>query len=283
MILLIFIVYYTNDGEEGLIMAVIHGVQGTLTIALMLSIGYLLASRGWFDEKTNSVFSKILINVSLPCVMVSSLMGNFSKNSLFDSGTGLLISFGTILISLIAGTILSIIIKTDRKRYGIFRVMFAFSNTMYIGLPVCLALFGEKGVPYVLLYYLANSSLFWSIGNYMISRDGAKNTSFLTRASIEKIFSPPLITFFITVLLIMLNIKLPTFLRDTFKYMGNLSTPVSMFMIGTIIYSMGIKKIKFDLDMLMTMAGRFVVAPVLVVIGLKIFSVPELMGKVFII
>lgn len=264
-------------------MAVINGIQGALTIALMLFVGYMLAKIGWLDERTNGVFSKILMNVSIPGLMVSNLMENYDRDKLLNSGTGLLIAFGTILISLIAGTIISHIINVNKKRTGIFKIMFAFSNTMYIGLPVNLALFGEKGVPYVLLYYLANTSLFWTIGNYLIRRDTSGDISFFTKESMKKVFSIPLLTFFVTIPFILLDIKLPPFLMNTFKYMGNLSTPMSMLMIGTIIYSMGFKKIKFDRDMVFVMVGRFLVTPLLVVLSLRFFTVPNLMSKVFII
>ena len=42
---------------------------------------------------------------------------------------------------------------------------------MYIGLPVNLALFGDEALPFVLLYFFANTVFFWTVGNYSISHD----------------------------------------------------------------------------------------------------------------
>lgn len=264
-------------------MAFVKGLQGVLGIAIMLSIGYCLAHKGWLDENISGVFSKILMNVSIPCLMISNLLGNFNKDKLLGSGTGLLIAYGTILISLLTGTVLSRIIKVDKSRLGAFRVMFAFSNTMFIGLPVTMALFEEDGVPYLLLYYLANTSLFWTIGNHIVRSDSRQSRPIFTKEGLKNIFTPPLITFMAGLVMVILNIKLPAFLMDVSKYMANLNTPMSMLMIGTIIHSIGIKGIKFDREMIGVMAGRFIVTPLLVVTALRLLPVPDLMGKVFII
>jgi predicted permease len=81
----------------------------------------------------------------------------------------------------------------------------------------------------------------------------------------------------------MLDIKLPSFIMDPFKYMGGLSTPMSMLFIGAVIYSIGLKNIRFDRDMLILLIGRFVITPVIVMLFLHLFNVPALLGKVFII
>lgn len=116
----------------------------------------------------------------------------------------------------------------------------------------------------------------------MIRRDGIEKTPFFTADGIKKIFSPPLVTFFAVIPLILFNIKLPSFFMDTCKYMGNLDTPMLMLMIGTIIHSIGFKQIKLGRDLIQTFIGRFIITLLFVVVALKYVPVDELMGKVFI-
>lgn len=269
---------------------VLNAVEIVISILIMLSMGWGLSHKGWIDERVSGVIPQILMTLALPGLMIYSVTGNFSRDELLHSGTGLFISFLSILLSYGVGMVVSRLSKVELKRRGTFQVMFAFSNTMFIGLPVNLALFGDKSLPYVLIYYIANTTLFWTIGIYSIRKDSALfrgeadvKESIFTLESVRKIFSPPLISFFIAVILIMLEVKLPNFLMDPFKYMGQLSTPLSMLFIGSVIYSMGFRGIKFDKDMILVLAGRFIITPLIVVAFLKVFNVPDLMGKVFVI
>jgi predicted permease len=162
--------------------------------------------------------------------------------------------------------------------------MSAFSNSVFIGIPVCTALFGEKSIGYVLMYYLSSLLLFWTIGAYGISKDApdSRETEF-SSGNMKRIFSPPLIAFLLTVALIMFGIKAPGFILNAGKYMGELSTPMSMLMIGAIICSMGLRSIKLDRDAAVLMILRFIVAPLLVFSLVHFVPAPVLMKKVFVI
>ncbi|WP_411679565.1 AEC family transporter [Clostridium thailandense] len=265
-------------------MAVVNALGSVLSIVIMITVGYVLTSKGWFDEKTSKVFSRLVCNVSLPCLMISDLMGNFDKDKLNSLGKGLIIPFTSIALCYLIAIIVSKIIKVDKNRIGTFRSMFFVSNSIFIGLPVNLALFGSKSIPYVLLYYIANTSFFWTIGAYGISADGqSKKSSIFSKETLKRIVSPPLMGFVVALVFITLNVKLPQFIMDTCKYFGNLTTPVSMLFIGITIYSVDTSEIKINIDMVAIIFGRFIISPILIFVMAYYFPVPELMKKVFVV
>ncbi|MBV7274398.1 AEC family transporter [Clostridium sp. PL3] len=265
-------------------MAVVNALGSVLSIVIMITVGYVLTSKGWFDEKTSKVFSRLVCNVSLPCLMISDLMGNFDKDKLNSLGKGLIIPFTSIALCYLIAIIVSKIIKVDKNRIGTFRSMFFVSNSIFIGLPVNLALFGSKSIPYVLLYYIANTSFFWTIGAYGISADGqSKKSSIFSKETFKRIVSPPLMGFVVALVFITLNVKLPQFIMDTCKYFGNLTTPVSMLFIGITIYSVDTSEIKINIDMVAILFGRFIISPILIFVMAHYFPVPELMKKVFVV
>lgn len=265
-------------------MIIFNAIQSVLTIFIMIAVGYILTAKGWFDDKTSRLFSKLVVSVSLPAFMVSNLTSTFTKEKLSQAGVGFLIP----AISMLAGYLISILVsnifKIRPERRGMFRVAFALSNTIFIGLPVNVALFGDTSVPYVLLYYVANTLIFWTIGVYGIRMDGgAAKGGIFNLESLKKIISPPLIAFAITVTLIMLNIKLPLSILDSCKYIGNLTTPLSMLFIGTILHTLKLKDIKLDKEIVLILAARFIIAPLIIFSLFSFFSIPVLMKKVFII
>ncbi len=262
----------------------INAFQSVLSIITMIALGYYLTRRGLFDENASRLFGKLVINVSLPAMMIANILSVFSRESLYSAGIGLAIPFASMFICYIAAVGTARLVGVRQDRRGIFQMMFFASNTIFMGMPVNLALFGEKSIPYVLYYYAANTTLFWTLGIYGISTDskGANEKSGGT-GIIKKIFSPPLLGFLAGLLLVALEVKLPSFLMDSFKYIGNLTTPLSLLFIGITFNSVDFKSIRFDKDMAALLFGRFVLSPLLVYALSLLIPVPGLMLKVFII
>jgi predicted permease len=73
----------------------------------MITIGYLLTSKGWFGEETSSTIAKLVTNIALPTLMISNLMGTFNKNKLEGMSKGLFVPFMAMFICyLIPGSII---------------------------------------------------------------------------------------------------------------------------------------------------------------------------------
>lgn len=274
----------TGLGRWNVVMVVINAIQSIFSIVIMIIIGYVLMKKGWFDDKTPTLLTRLVTNISLPPLMISTLMANFDRETLLKSGSGLLIPFISIGICYILSKIIAKAINVKYERRGLFSSMFFASNTIFIGLPVNLALFGEKSLPSVLLYYVANTFFFWTIGIYDI-RKYAEGThgSIFSLKTLKNIFSPPLLGFMVGVMLIFLDIHLPYFLLDTCKYLGNLTTPLSMMFVGITMFSVNIKDIKLDLEMTVLLSGRFIISPLVVLALTFLIPAPILMKKVFII
>lgn len=265
-------------------MTIFNGIQGVLSIMIMISLGWFLTHKCWFSGNSSKLLSNLVVKVSLPAYMISNLMGTYDKNKLMSLGSGLLVPFLTMGLSYVIAMVIAAIIKVEPKRRGIFCSMFSLSNTIFVGLPVNLALFGEESVPFVLLYYIGNTTLYWTIGVYGISRDGGTNGSrIFSLENIKRVFSPPLIGFLSAIVLIMLEITLPDFILDTCKYIGNLTTPLSMLFIGIVIHSVKLRDIRPDRGMVAVLIGRFLVTPFMVIALCRVLALPLLMKKVFVI
>lgn len=263
----------------------LKSIDSIFTIIIMIMVGYYFTNTGWFNEATSKIFSKIVMNISLPCYMVYNLTSTFDRSKLGSLSKSLLIPVISMGASYILSIIVSHAIKVDRKRTGVFRTMFFVSNTMFIGLPVNLALFGDSGIPYVLLYYIANTCFYWTLGVYEISKDNPmnKSISLFNIKTLKHILNPALIGFTIGILLILFNIHLPRCILESSKYIGNLTTPLAMFFTGIVLYSVKLKEIKFTSDVIVLIIARSLVCPMLVLFLIHIFPVPKLMGMVFIV
>lgn len=265
-------------------MVVLNAVQSVLSIVIIISVAYVLTGKGWFDNSTAKLFSKLVINISLPAMMLYNMLTSFDIDTFISAGNGLIIPVLSMLISFLISVLLVKIIKLNPKRIGLFQTMFFASNTIFMGMPINISLFGEESIPFVLLYYIANTTLFWTLGVSRIKRDGdIEQEKRDTTKKITKIFTPPLMGFTTALILIALDISLPKFAMESCKYIGNLTTPLSLFFIGITFHSLDIKNIRFSFDMVLLFIGRFVIAPTIVYIITLFLPIPSLMTKVFII
>lgn len=115
-------------------------------------------------------------------------------------------------------------------------------------------MFGDEAVVPTLLYFFANTTYFWTMGNFLEAMDGVETThakcpKLLSKETVRRVFSPPLALIF--------N--------------------------GIMIYTIGIRNVRFDKDLTLVFLGRFVICP-LVCLGLtQVFGLSPLYMSVYVI
>lgn len=263
-------------------MVFFNAVQSVLSIMIVIAIGYWLTKKQWFDDNASTLFSRLVMNVTLPAMMIANMMTFFDREQLLVMGLGFLFPLAGMLLSYGVAVITAKAFRVPFEQRGVYSCMFAMSNTIFVGLPVNVALFGEASIPYVLIYYIANTIMFWTLGVYGIRRDANEEGGFGLEA-VRKVFTPPFIAFLFAALLLMLNVRLPAVILNTSVMIGRITTPVSLFFVGIVLYSLPLNKIKIDKVMLLVLFGRYIISPLLVYVMLSFFPVPTLMKNVFVI
>ena len=262
----------------------LDALQSILSIMIMVAIGFIFTHIGWFNKNTSNIFSRIIVNLALPALMINNLLTSFSKDQLIYMWSSITIPFLGVMLSYLLSILVSKLIGVSKGRRGLFRALFTFSNTIFMGVPVNIALFGEKSVSIVTMYYIAHTTIFWTIGVYGLKKDRQdEENNLFSMETLQRIFSPMLVAYLIGNLLIFMEISLPKFLMETSSYFSDLTTPLSMLFLGITLYYIDYKSFKLDKSMLAIILGTFVITPLVVYSVLHFFSRPLLMKKVFVL
>ncbi|WP_455442611.1 AEC family transporter [Streptococcus parasanguinis] len=261
----------------------LRSISGILVILGMILVGFVIGEKGWFDDKSRGLLAKLVTQVALPCYMLYTITQRFTAADLLKMLPALRFPALSMVVLLGIATGVARIFAVRQDRRGLFISMFFNSNTIFVGLPINQALFGDASIPYVLIYYMCNTTFFWTLGTYLIQRDGEGEAQFDLKTSLKKVFSPPLMGFLLGLVLVMLQIKLPAFLASDLQYLGNLTTPLSMIFIGLSVSHVGVKQLVLGKDQLLILLGRFLVAPLLMATIVYWVPLPSLMKQVFII
>ena len=261
----------------------LRSISGILVILGMILVGFVIGEKGWFDDKSRGLLAKLVTQVALPCYMLYTITQRFTAADLLKMLPALRFPALSMVVLLGIATGVARIFAVRQDRRGLFISMFFNSNTIFVGLPINQALFGDASIPYVLIYYMCNTTFFWTLGTYLIQRDGEGEAQFDLKTSLKKVFSPPLMGFLLGLVLVMLQIKLPAFLASDLQYLGNLTTPLSMIFIGLSVSHVGVKQLVLGKEQLLILLGRFLVAPLLMATIVYWVTLPSLMKQVFII
>lgn len=257
-------------------------VSGVLIILIMIALGFILARNDWFDSKMTSMFARLVTQIALPAYMISTIMSKFTAKMLLKTLPDLFFPIVSMLLLYIISIFVVRFAKIPKMHAGLFRSMFSNSNTVFVGLPVNMALFGRSSLPFVLVYYMANTTFFWTLGLYLIQKDGKGEGEFNWKTTLKKVFSPPLLGFMVGVVLVLFHVSLPDFIMQDFNYIGNLTIPLSMIFIGISINSVDITRVRFDRSNFLILFGRFLLAPALMSLLVIPTHLPLLMKQVFI-
>ena len=261
----------------------LRSISGILVILGMILVGFVIGEKGWFDDKSRGLIAKLVTQIALPCYMLYTITQRFTVADLLKMLPALRFPALSMVVLLGIATAVARIFAVRQDRRGLFVSMFFNSNTIFVGLPINQALFGDASIPYVLIYYMCNTTFFWTLGSYLIQRDGEGEAQFDLKTSVKKVFSPPLMGFILGLVMVMLQIKLPAFLASDLQYLGNLTTPLSMIFIGLSVSHVGVKQLVLGKDQLLILLGRFLVAPLLMATIVYWVPLPSLMKQVFII
>lgn len=252
-----------------------------ISIILMILIGLFLSKRNWFSEESTNMITRLILDVSIPLSIVYCVLGNINKNTLFKMGAGVFVPFISIGIEYVISFVIASAVRMGNDKKGLFVSMFSNPNTLFIGIPVNLAVFGTASLPYAYIYYIVSTLFFNTIGIITLSKNQCEHADI---KSIEKnLITPILISFVFTMFALFSGLNLPNFLMKVCDTIGSLSTPLSLLFIGICLSQIPLKTLRVSWAVFGVILGRFIISPIITVVIGRLLHTPQLALNVFVL
>ena len=264
-------------------MVFLQSLESILPVIILISLGYILQIKKWFDISFSDNISKLIMNIALPASIFVSVMEYLTVDRLIKLSSGLVYVALATIFGYIIAYILVKALKIRAGRRGTFINTFVNANTIFIGLPLNIALFGDKATEYFLVYYIINTISTWTLGIYLMTTDSQVQSKTTVSFDWKKLLPPPLIGFLVAIIFLLAKIPVPQVMTKTLTYVGNIVTPLSLIYIGIVLAKAGLSSVKFDKDSVYALCGRFLIAPLLMLIVIKTIgtNLPDLEAKTF--
>lgn len=203
-----------------------------LSYVLIIVLGYLLKRAGFLKKTDQALLSKIMLNVTLPCAIVSGFSGVQRDAGLFlISGIGLLCGFVPMLLMyLTTGSA-----PTRLRAYRMLNV--GGSNIGCFSLPLVQAFFGSTGVVTTCMFDIGNAVMMtggsYTMTSTLLHIGGGKRDG-LKEILLKFVRSAPFDTYMILLALTALNISIPPVVCELMQPMGNANAFLAMLIIGLV-------------------------------------------------
>ena len=220
-------------------------IEKVITLFIILFVGIIARKLNIIDLAATKKLSGFLLNVTQPLMIITSFQMVFDSDKL-KNGLMILALSAVIHISVAA---LSFLIYKPLKNSGhrkVFEMATIFSNCAFLGYPVLKVIFGDDlGIFYGAFYTMFFNIFIWTYGVYRITRKDKSENNYdgkKVKFPLRKIFlNSGMIASVIGIIIFMFSIKLPGVLYDSSKLVGDMTFPLSMIIIGSLVSDIKLK------------------------------------------
>lgn len=244
-------------------------------LLLFIILGYIIRRVGIITPQSRGSFNLFLINVTLPAMILNSFLSEVSFTHLAQSALILGVSTGSCLLAWLVGRAVWRRKPLNQKAPLIFGTM--FSNAGNAGLPVVQLVFGQVGVFYASVFLIPIRILMWTLGvSLFLDEDHKGNWRKL-------LLNPSILVVFIGLGLMLSGLRLPAVLGEAIGRVGDITSPLSMILIGTTLAEMPLKSMFCKEAWLMALL-RLVLLPLITLGVLRLLGADALVcGVVFVL
>ncbi len=243
-------------------------LQQMIVLFLLMCVGFLCYKLKMITDEVSKKLSAIVVNIANPAMVLTGCM---SEDKI--EGRELLLVAALVVIIYVVLVILAMIIpallKVDKKSRGVYQAMTIFSNIGFMGYPLVSALYGSGALLYASLFTIPYNILIYTFGVSAMS--AGEKVNIRESFSLKRVLNVGVIACIITIIVYLLQLPVPGFIKTTTTYLSNLTAPLSMMVIGASLAVIDIKKLFTDGRMLLFSALKLLVIPVIGVLLIRQF------------
>lgn len=246
-----------------------------ISLFAIIAVGYAALRSGILDDNASHVFSAFLMKITLPCTIFLSLAQREYDPKFIHDGIIIIIA-GIIVFSflLYASRYVSAFLKVPQNCRGVWAFTAAFSNSGFMGFPIALALFGTEGLALSVMLNISFNITIYTIGAMEIIRDNpAHDGQKMDMKAI--IFSGINISTLLSLIFYFGRINIPTVIATPMIYLSNITTPISMIIIGMALARTKGSEIFRNIHAWTNTLFSLIIYPAMLCLLLKIFPLSE--------
>lgn len=255
--------------------AFLETLEQMLVLFLVLLVGCIARRCHITDDSFDARLSSVVINISLPAFIISSVLGNDALPERSVIAMTFLYALVAYLIMIALAELVCRLLPgaLSRAARGTFRFGAVFGNIGFMGFPVMQALFGSEAVLYASIFNVPFNVLIFTYGLHAVRSSGEEPQQRQdgdvpenrALALAKSLCTPSMIASLIAVVLALLRVTdADGVIGTAFSTLGQLTTPASMLVLGSTLAKSSARDMLGHAMPYVTSLVRLVIAPLAV-------------------
>lgn len=264
-------------------MAEISGALFSMASLLVIAVvGYACAKLDYLDEHTKGKITKLLVNVTLPCMIVASA-------GEVEAG----MEGGQVVIALVMGLVQFCLLMAFGIAYG--RITRAAAdqrpayimtsicvNNGFIGIPVVSAIYGPEAAIFGSIFVMGMSVLFYSVGLGYIAGEGRVSGKALLMDMLRQAVNPTSVAAVLALVLVFSGVRLPNLVQSSLDLLGGVTAPLAMMVVGQIVSTIRPAQLKGQWRLYLQTVLRQLVLPIITFVIMLPLGLPIQLAGMFV-
>lgn len=255
----------------------IRVIEKIIVLFIAMIAGFIAKKGKLLNAESTKSLSSLLVYITNPCLIVCSLQREYDNKLLITAGCVFALSVAVHTFLAVFSHFIFKIVKNQRER-SVYTYALTYSNCGYMGFPLMMAIFNEDpqlGLFYGVIFTTGFNLFSWTHG--VIVMNNNKQGGFPWK---KLVFNPALIAVFVSIVLFLGRIMLPTTVNDGLTLVGDMTFPLSMLIIGSLLADMNLLKILTQPKLYMFSALGLIVMPAIMLGVAKLLNLPEYLSIV---
>lgn len=251
-------------------MEALFTVAGKLiTLFIYVIIGYIVCKRKIISQEFCQGISRFLMTVTLPCLVLATFETDYTSERLIQAGQVYGISLIIFGVSILIGYISAWIFRIRPEARAVWIYSVTFPNHAFMGWPVMSAVFGSDAVFFATFANMAFCTYAYTYGVWLMEKTGTSSGGQKRHSLRSQIVTPINVAIVIGLVLFINQWRLPAPIDNAVVGFSNLTTPLAMFYVGTILTRNSVREVISDCRVYACAFMRLIFIPLLVFIAAR--------------
>ena len=215
-----------------------------IRLSAIMGVGYLLYKLKLMDQDFNKKLTRLLLNVTLPAMVLASVLEQPAQRDYSVVGKVLGLSVALYVLLPVVSYVFARLLGTPKAQRGIYTFMLTYGNVGFMGFPVVGAIYGSTGVFYAAIVNIVFNTSAFSVGAVLMSMGNRAEGEKLI--DWKKLLSPGVSVSGLSLVIYCTGVVFPEDVVSICQSLGSLTSPLAMLLIGATLATMELKTVLCD-------------------------------------
>ena len=235
-------------------------INQLVILFILIGVGYILRKTKIMGDAIDSGITKLIIYCTMPAMVLNSVISRTGEKDVSLVIELIIIAFAMYTILPLIAFVITKLLRIDKSIQGIYQYLLIFANVGFMGFPLVSAIFGPDSILYAGIFNMFFNLLAYSYGVIIVSNDSASEGAGF-KFNAKTLLTPGISVSVLALVLFFLDVRVPSMIGEAVNYVGSVTTPLAMMIIGSTLAKMNPKEVFTDIRVYVYVIVRSILIP----------------------